>query len=271
FALFWLYVETGNFAGAEQQIAWASSNPDSAGMPHFAVTVESSFGRLHKGRELARQAKELYRRTGSVESVSNVVADLALIDAQVGNGAEVPQEVQESQRLARTRTNLPKLALALALTGDSRGAKNVIDDLKQRYPVDYQVVSVYGPCVDALQQSARGNVDAALTALEATRRYEFGISFGYFPSYVRGLVLLRAHRGAEAAAEFQKILDRRFLGTILTTHALARFQVARSWALAGDYAKSRAAYQDFLARWKDADVDIPIFKQAKAEYAKLPQ
>jgi serine/threonine protein kinase/Tfp pilus assembly protein PilF len=269
FALYWIFSEMGNVAGAQQQLQWASESPDGATLLQFASTVESSFGRLQKSRDLNRQARESLSKAGADESVALAVAELGMMEALTGNIAAARQQASASQSVARTRTNLMKAALALALTGDVNDAQKVISDLKRRFPIDFQVNGVYGPCIDALSQSANGDVDGALKSLEPSRRYEFGLFFGYAPSYTRGLVLLRARRGAEAAAEFQRILDHRFLGTVLTTHALARLQLGRSWALAGDNTKARVAYQDFFARWKDADPDVPVLNRAKSEYANL--
>jgi eukaryotic-like serine/threonine-protein kinase len=268
-ALFWVHSEMGNVAGAEEQVRWASSNPEGGGLLQLASLAESSFGRLHKARELRRQSQDSFLNIKSGEGAAGVGADWAVAEAAMGNFAAAHQLASASQRLAQTRTNLPKLALALALAGDNSGAEKLMSELKRRYPVDFQVAEVYGPCTDALLQSARGNVDGALRNLELARRYEFGPSYGFAPSYVRGLVLLHGHRGTEAAAEFRNILSHRFMATIGPFHALAHVGLARAWSLAGNNDKARSAYQDFLARWKDADPDIPILTQAKAEYAKL--
>jgi eukaryotic-like serine/threonine-protein kinase len=90
-----------------------------------------------------------------------------------------------------------------------------------------------------------------------------------YPVYVRGEAYLAAHQGAEAATEFQKILDHRGIMVSDPIGALAHLQIGRAYALQGDSAKVKAAYQDFLTLWRDADPDIPIFIAAKAEYAKL--
>jgi hypothetical protein len=115
--------------------------------------------------------------------------------------------------------------------------------------------------------SNRGDPAKGIEILEVTHRYENGP--GMFPVYLRGLVYLRQKKGQEAASEFQKILDRRALGATDPAYHLSQLGIARAYVLQNDQAKSRKAYQDFLALWKDADPDIPILKQAKAEYAKL--
>jgi eukaryotic-like serine/threonine-protein kinase len=105
--------------------------------------------------------------------------------------------------------------------------------------------------------------------MRATSRYELGANYAFLPIYVRGLIYLEAKRGQEATAEFQRVLGYRALGAIAPAYALSHLGLGRAYALTGVTAKSRDAYQDFLALWKDADPDIPILKQAKAEYAKL--
>jgi hypothetical protein len=226
-------------------------------------------GKIQKARELAVQAQELFKSNNFKESAAGASAYCALMEAAVGNITAARQQVAVSQALAHTRANLPTAPLALALAGDSHGTKNLLDDLKRRYPADFQVNGVFGPSAEALLQSDRGNTAAAIEALQPSVRYELAPALGFAPLYVRGLVYLRARHGKEAAAQFQKILDHRFLGAPLPLYALSYVGLARSWSLAADPAQARTAYQDFLARWKDADPDIPILKQAKAEYAKL--
>jgi len=113
-----------------------------------------------------------------------------------------------------------------------------------------------------------------LVFLEAAAPYELGqpaqLQLGtMYPAYMRGQAQLMAHNGPAAAGEFQKFLDHRGLVTNFPLGALAHLGLARAYALSGDTAKAKAAYQDFLTLWKDADPDIPILKEAKAEYAKL--
>ena len=114
----------------------------------------------------------------------------------------------------------------------------------------------------------RKRPDEAITALQSATPYEMGNTPAMLPVYVRGQAYLEAKRGAEAAAEFQKIIDHRGIDPIGLEHSLAHLGLARAYVLTGDTGKAKAAYQDFLALWKDADYDIPILKDAKAEYAK---
>jgi len=123
--------------------------------------------------------------------------------------------------------------------------------------------------VRALIELNRKNPDAAIRSLQAPTPYELGAAQGLFPIYIRGLAYLQEKRGAEAAAEFQKIADHRGIAPTAPEHSLAKLGLGRAYVMTGDTSKARAAYQDFFALWKDADPDIPILKEAKAEYAKL--
>ena len=165
-------------------------------------------------------------------------------------------------------------AVAVALAGDSAQAARLAHDLSKRFPESTIVQSSYLPILRAgisLHNHAHRNGIDVLTTAEP---YEFGspsqmVSFLLYPIYVRGLALLAARQGTAAAAEFQKILDRPGLALNEPIAALTHVQLARAYAITGDTAKARAAYQDFFAIWKDADSDIPILKQAKAEYGEL--
>ncbi len=168
-------------------------------------------------------------------------------------------------------------AFALALSGDSSRSETLADDLERRFPEDTAVRFSYLPALRAVLALKHGEPAKAIELLQIAVPYELGAPpssfFGFFgalyPVYVRGQGYLAAHQGAEAATEFQKILDHRGIVVSDPIGALAHLQLGRAYAVRGDTTKARAAYEDFLSLWKDADPDIPILKQAKAEYAKL--
>jgi predicted Zn-dependent protease len=166
-------------------------------------------------------------------------------------------------------------ALALALAGDMSRANVLADDLDKRFPEDTLVQFNYLPTTRAQLALIRKDYSSAIDTLQTAASYELGVqaNIGFtgalYPVYVRGQAGLAAHQGNEAAAEFQKILDHRGIVLNEPIGALAHLQLGRAYAMQGDTTKARAAYQDFLTLWKDADPDIPILKQAKAEYAKL--
>ena len=169
-------------------------------------------------------------------------------------------------------------ALALGLSGDSSQSQPLADDLEKRFPEDTFAKFTYVPVLRALSALANGKPTDGVELLQIALPYELavnGLNFNHFylgglhSAYVRGEALLAAHRYAEAAAEFQKILDHRGIVGADPIGALAHWQLGRAFALSGDKAKAKAAYEAFLALWKAADQDIPILKLAKAEYARL--
>jgi tetratricopeptide (TPR) repeat protein len=164
---------------------------------------------------------------------------------------------------------MESVAVALAMTGDVSGAQAIADDLGHRFPDDTLLHQVSIPCVRALIELNRKNPEAAIQSMQAVTPYELGAAQGLFPSYVRGLAYLQAKRGAEATAEFQNMVDHRGIAPTAPEHSLAKLGLGRAYVMTGDTAKARAAYQDFLALWKDADPDITILKAAKAEYGTL--
>jgi hypothetical protein len=168
-------------------------------------------------------------------------------------------------------------AFALALAGDSSRSEELANDLEKRFPEDTSVRFNYLPTLRALFALNRGDSANAIELLQVAVPYElaipgiafFGFFGGLYPAYVRGGALLAGRQGARAATEFQKILDRRGIVFGDPVGAMARLQLGRAFALSGDKTKAKTAYQDFLTLWKDADPDIPILRQAKAEYARL--
>ena len=167
---------------------------------------------------------------------------------------------------------------ALALSGDSSRSEALAGDLEKRFPEDTFVKFTYVPVLRALAALSRGKPADSVERLEIARPYELaanGLSFngsylgGLHSAYVRGQAFIAAHRYSEAAAEFQKILDHRGIVGMDPIGALAHWRLGRVFVLSGDKTKAKAAYQAFLALWKDADPAIPILKSAKAEYEKL--
>jgi predicted Zn-dependent protease len=167
-------------------------------------------------------------------------------------------------------------ALALARAGESARAKAIVEELEKNYPSQTVLKIYWLPTIKAALELNANNPAQALVFLEAAAPYELGqppqLQLGtMYPAYIRGQAHLMAHNGGAAVAEFQKFLDHRGIVINFPLGALAHLGLARAYALSGDTAKAKAAYQDFLALWKDADADadIPILKEAKAEYAKL--
>jgi predicted Zn-dependent protease len=164
-------------------------------------------------------------------------------------------------------------ALAFAISGDARRSQALADDLEKRFPEDTVVRFGYLPVIRARIALNQGNPAKAIELLQTAGPYELGASrllFGaLYPIYMRGEAFLAAHQGAEAAIQFQKILDHRGVVGSDPIGALAHLQLGRAFVLAGDKGKARAAYDDFFTLWKDADPALPILKRARTEYLTL--
>ena len=157
----------------------------------------------------------------------------------------------------------------MTLTGQGREAEQIMDSLTRDLPSDTFLNGVDVPVVLAASQLSSGQADAALHTLDPVKPYEFGLEAGLLPNYFRAMAYLRLRRSEQAAAEFRAILDHRGVSPLGPTWVLSQLGLARAYAMSGDTAKARAAYQDFFSLWKDADPDIPVLKQAKAEYGNL--
>jgi tetratricopeptide (TPR) repeat protein len=212
------------------------------------------------------------------EEAASYQAARAVWEAVCGNAAEGKRNSMAALELSKGRDVQYAAGFALALSGDFSRSEALAGDLEKRFPEDTFVKFTYAPVLRALAVLGRGKPAASVERLQIALPYELaanGLNFNHFylgglhSAYVRGEALVAEHRYAEAVAEFQKILDHRGIVGLDPIGALAHLQRGRAFALSGDKAKAKAAYEAFLALWKDADPDIPILKQAKAAYAKL--
>ncbi len=264
-------------AGMAREVEWSEGKPaiedELLGME--ADTVAYS-GRLRKAREFSRQAMDSAQRADEKESAATYSAISGLRESLFGNADEARRRATLAMGRSEGRDVQYGSALAFAYAGDDARAQAVAGDLAKRFPEDTIMQFNYLPTLRAKLALNKGNASEALETLKAATPYELGASTSsvyawtaLYPIVVRGEAYLAAHQGSEAAAEFQKILDHR--GVVLNEPigALAHLGLARAYAMQGDTAKAKAAYQDFLTLWKDADPDIPILIAAKAEYAKL--
>jgi tetratricopeptide (TPR) repeat protein len=272
-------------AMAEQQ-QWFAGKPEENFGLALASDTEAYGGHLGKARELTKRAVDSAIRADSKENGATFQAIAAQREAAFGNAAEARQSATEALKLAPTSQGVGvEAALAFAMAGDTARAESLAQDLGKRFPLDTQVQSLWLPAIQAQVALNKKNPAAAVGAVQAASPIELGqIQFVaniscLYPTYVRGESYLAAGQGGAGAAEFQKILDHSGIVWNCWTGALAHLGVARANVLQArtsqgadaDAARVRAlaAYKDFLALWKDADPDIPIFKEAKAEYAKL--
>ena len=256
-------------ASMAQEVTWATGKP---GVEDILLAAEADTaaysGQLAKARELSRRAVASARHAEEKETAARYETSAALLEAFFGNSAEARQRADAALELSTGRDVQYRAALALALIGDAGRAQPLANDLNKRYPEDTIVQLELVPTLHAQLALSRKDASKAVEALQVATPYELGMSVGLHPIFVRGQAYLAAHEGSKAAGEFQRIIDHRVL-VLNPVGALAHLNLARAYVLQSNTSKARTAYQDFFALWKDADPDIPILKQAKAEYAKL--
>jgi serine/threonine protein kinase/predicted Zn-dependent protease len=263
--------------GMKQQVDWAVGKPSAEGwMLSLESDTEAWFGRLRKARERSRQAVESARHNGEKEPAALWQSNAAIREALFGNEEVARNGAGAALALAPESPDAEaQSALAFSLAGDSARAQSRVDDLDKRFPQNTVVQSVWLPTIRAQMELGHKNAPRSIELLQPAVPYELGMLSGsatnscLYPVYVRAQAYLNAQQSSAAVAEFQKILDHRGLLWNCATGPLAHLGLARAYALQGNTAKAKAAYQDFLALWKDADPDILILKEAKAEYAKL--
>jgi hypothetical protein len=272
-----------NSAAMAEQQQWFAGKPEyeNDGLA-LASDTEAYGGHLGKARELTKRAVDSAIRIDSKETGAIWQANAALQQAAYGNTTEARQSAAEALKLAPTsQGGEVEAVLAFAMAGDTARAESLAQDLGKRFPLDTQMQLLWLPAIQAQLALDRKNPASALNSQQGTSPIELGqIAFVnniscLYPVYVRGEAYLAAGQGNTAAAEFQKILDHSGIVWNCWTGALAHLGVARANALqartsqGADADAALTAYKDFLTLWKDADPDIPILKEAKAEYAKL--
>jgi len=268
--LYFLAFLRNDTAGMAEQVAWAAGQP---GVEDEMLEVEANtaayFGRLEGARSFLQQAVESAERAEEKELATYYEAESAFWEALFGKAAEARPLAGAALKGSAGEDEQYLVGLTMALVGDEGEAQALIDDLGKRFPEDSIVQFNYLPTLRAQLALTQNDSPKATQALQVAVSYELGdAGVPLYPIYVHGLADLASHRGGEAAAEFQEILDHRVVVND-PIGALAHLQIGRAYAMQSDTTKARAAYQDFLTLWKDADPDIPILKQAKAEYAKL--
>ncbi|HET7185042.1 MAG TPA: protein kinase [Terriglobales bacterium] len=259
----------------QQQLAWAAGR---SGEEDWLLSAQSDteayFGRLSKAREFSQLAAESALRADAKETAALWKANAALREAELGHATAARQYALAALALVAGRDVSSLAALALARGGDTVRAQKLADTLNKEFPDNTIVQGYWLPSIHASIEMAGKRPDRALEILRPAALYELGqpqpFNLGtMYPVYLRGQAYLLNHQGKEAAAEFQKIIDHRGIVLNFPTGALGHLGLARAYALQGDTPKARAAYQDFLTLWKEAEPDLPVLQQAKAEYAKL--
>jgi eukaryotic-like serine/threonine-protein kinase len=257
----------GDSAALQQQLDWARGKPDEYVALYWQTRTASFSGQWRRAQDFSRSAVEMATRTDAKEVAAQYVVEEALLDAVLGQCSQIKAATSQAAGLARNNFFLTRGALALALCGDAGQAQSFVEEVTKERPKGTLINSLWVPLVRAAIQLNRNNPAEAVQLLEAAKHYEAAAEF--WPQYVRGLAYLKLKSGNEATAEFQKILDNRGQATLSALYPLAQLGLARAAALTSDTGKSRKAYQDFLALWKDADSDLTVLQEAKQEYEKV--
>ena len=270
---YWLAFLKGDAAQMERFASAAMGKP---GIEDLLLAAQADtqawYGKLKNARQLTRRAMDSAQHNGARETAAFYQAESSLREVEVGKRDEARADANAAMNLAASLDVQAMAALALARAGDTAGAEKLAAKLDKTFPMGTFVQRYWLPTIRATIEMERKDPNRAVELLKEMGAIELGIPnslVALVPIYVRGVAYLALSDGNQATAEFQKFVDHRGLVGNFPWGALARLGLARAYALQGDTAKARAAYQDFLTLWKDADTDIPVLKQAKAEYAKL--
>ena len=258
---------------AETALAFARDGLDDLMFYYESDTVAYG-GEFAKARELTARAVDCTVRGGQKETAAEYQAESAVREALAGNSSAARQQAERALALSKGRDAMAIAGIALALAGDTAGATRIADDLEKRFPEDTVMHYNSLPVMRASIALRSGDSAKAIAALTVSTPHELGqaaqqATFVLYPVYVRGLAYLAAKQGVAAAGEFHKVVNHWGLVQNEPIGALAHLGLGRAYVLSGDTSKAQAAYREFFALWKDADSDIPILNQARAEYAKL--
>jgi tetratricopeptide (TPR) repeat protein len=259
----------------EQQVAWGTGKPgDEDPLLSAQSDTEAYYGRLIKAREFSSRAVNSAKHADAKETAALWEANAALREAEFGNSALARNDVATALALAPGRDVEVLSALAYARAGNILPAQELVDKLNKEFPTNTLVQIYWLPVIRAAIELDRKDSSQAIELLQTPMSYDLAeptpLQLGpMYPAYLRGEAYRQEHRGKEAASEFQKILDHRGVVVNFPLGAVAHLGLARAYALEGEVLKSGAAYRELFTLWKDADPDIPILKEAEAEYAKL--
>lgn len=265
-------------ATMESLMKWASDKP---GVNDLFLSLQSDteafYGHLQQARDTSNRAVQSAMRNGQKESAALRLLDSALREVEFGNSEVARQQANRALFLVPTPSVQILAAVILARAGDAATARKLADGLEKRYPLNTPFNGYWLPTIRAAIDLSGKAPANAVEVLEAASPYELGqpdptVGLGglLYPPYLRGQTYLQLGKGLQAAAEFQKLIDNWGVLQNAPLGALARLQLGRAQAMAGDTAAARKSYRDFLGLWKDADPDVPVLQQAKAEYSKLP-
>ena len=272
FTLYELAFIRGDEAAQRHVLELVAGRPEEPILIWFHARAECALGRLQSARAIYAQSVSAAQRLGYKEFSGVILAEQASNEAELGNLAEARQKISDALAASQDRGTRSISAGALALTGDTARSQKIAEELVRENPSDTLLNKVAVPLVQATSDLQRNQPAQAVARLEVAVLYEFGsgpAAAGYSINYARGEAYLRLKDGAKAAAEYQKILDHHGTDPLDVSYNLSHLGLGRAYALQGNTAAAKSAYQDFFAAWKDADANLPVLKQAKAEYEKL--
>ncbi len=255
-------------ATLERERNWMEQNADEPSVIALLVITDLHDGRLENASQRTRHGVDVSVGSGLSEIAADMLLSLARGEALYGRGSAATQAISQALRLTDSKEIKQSAARVMVLSGQEREAQKIINDLLHEYPVDTFLNELDAPLVLAASQLRFGQADAALRTLDRVQPFEFGTVAEFLPNYIRALTYLRLRRAEDATGEFSAILAHRGVSPLSPILVVSQLGLARSYAMQKDVAKSRAAYEAFFAEWKNADQDLPILKQAKAEYAK---
>lgn len=256
-------------AGLEREREWMANNAEDPVVVKAQASIDLLAGNISRARQRTQHAVGMALESKLKEFAAEALLSEATAEAFVGETRQSRHTVAAALQLADSKQERVDAAKALALDGQGSEARQMIERLARENPSDTLFNAVDSPLVLAASQLWNGKAELALRTLEPVTPYEFGTHAGLLPTYLRATAYLQLRRADEATTEFKAVLDHRGVAPMAITWELSQLGLARAYVMQGDTANAHAAYHAFFGLWKDADSDIPILKQAKAEYAKL--
>ena len=272
FALLDLGYIRGDRAAIQHELEAVKGTSFEPFVAFFNSAWNTAQGKVRTARELWQQTRKEFIAAGAKDFAADLLTLEAYDDAQLGYTSEARQKAEQALSMSNDPDVRWGAAVAYAITGDAGKSEALLKSAMHDAPDNQFVQAMIGPQVRAAQQLGKNQPAEAISSLEPVRSYEFGTgprSVGATPVFLRGTAYLKMRDGAKAVAEFQRVLDRRGAVGFGIEYPLSQLNLGRAYAMQGDNAKARTAYQDFFSLWKDADPDVPVLKTAKAEYEKL--
>jgi tetratricopeptide (TPR) repeat protein len=257
----------GDTERVAREAEWYAGKPYEVDFLNVQVAAAAAAGQLRRSIELARREEEVFKGREMKDNAALVETGVAETEAYFGDCKRAVGSAARGLSVSRGRPALVTAGFAFSLCGDAARTRASVEELSKRYPKDSVTNGIWLPLIRAASDLRRGGDGAAaVESLRPAERYELGDTLTFRATYLRGQAHLLRRDAPAAAAEFQKIIDRRGIDPFSPLYPLARLGLARAYAYSNDLPRARAAYQDFLAAWKDADPDLPVLQEAKREY-----